>query len=121
MPKYLLCICKYCIPFKTNFDQFHFKKIFFLKYYDACEVLNYYILSIQEHVVGRQCNKCNEGTFGLAADNPKGCTECFCFGRTTSCQQGDLSWGQRRLTRPRTLYVNDTSNDILVSIACRVM
>ncbi|XP_076178093.1 laminin subunit alpha-1-like [Ptiloglossa arizonensis] len=69
----------------------------------------------KEHVVGRQCNKCNEGTFGLAADNPKGCTECFCFGRTTSCQQGDLSWGQRRLTRPRTLYVNDTSNDILVS------
>ncbi|XP_043600424.1 laminin subunit alpha-1 isoform X4 [Bombus pyrosoma] len=69
----------------------------------------------KEYVVGRQCNQCKEGTFGLALDNPKGCTECFCFGRTTSCQQAGLSWGQRRLTRPRTLYVNDTINDIIVS------
>ncbi|CAL7932952.1 unnamed protein product [Xylocopa violacea] len=69
----------------------------------------------KEHVIGRQCNECKEGTFGLAVDNPKGCTECFCFGRTTSCQQAGLSWGQRRLTRPRTLYVNDTSNDIVVT------
>ncbi|XP_050482872.1 laminin subunit alpha-1 isoform X2 [Bombus huntii] len=69
----------------------------------------------KEYVVGRQCSQCKEGTFGLALDNPKGCTECFCFGRTTSCQQAGLSWGQRRLTRPRTLYVNDTINDIIVS------
>ncbi|XP_053979211.1 laminin subunit alpha-1-like isoform X1 [Hylaeus volcanicus] len=69
----------------------------------------------KEHVFGRQCNKCKEGTFGLAVDNPKGCTECFCFGRTASCQQADLSWGHRRLARPRILYVNDTSNDIIVS------
>ncbi|XP_017882648.2 laminin subunit alpha-1 [Ceratina calcarata] len=69
----------------------------------------------KEYAVGRQCNQCKEGTFGLAVDNPKGCTECFCFGRTTSCQQAGLSWGQRRLTRPRTLYVNVTSNDIVVS------
>ncbi|XP_076751939.1 wing blister [Xylocopa sonorina] len=69
----------------------------------------------KEHVLGRQCNECKEGTFGLAVDNPKGCTECFCFGRSTSCQQAGLSWGQRRLTRPRTLYVNDSSNDIVVS------
>lgn len=67
-------------------------------------------------MVGRQCGQCKEGTFGLALDNPKGCTECFCFGRTTSCQQAGLSWGQRRLTRPRTLHVNDTINDIIVSI-----
>nr|XP_031843946.1 laminin subunit alpha-1 isoform X2 [Nomia melanderi] len=69
----------------------------------------------KEHVLGRQCNKCRENTFGLAMDNPKGCTECFCFGRTTSCQQADFGWGQRRLTRPRTLYVNDTINDITIS------
>lgn len=49
-------------------------------------------------------------------DNPKGCTECFCFGRTTSCRQAGLSWGQRRLPRPRTLYVNDTINEIAVRI-----
>lgn len=77
---------------------------------------NIYKNVIQEHVYGRQCNQCREGTFGLAVDSPKGCTECFCFGRTTSCQQAGLSWGQRRLTRPRTLYVNDTINDIIVSV-----
>ncbi|XP_061943056.1 laminin subunit alpha lam-3 isoform X4 [Apis cerana] len=69
----------------------------------------------KEYAVGRQCDRCKEGTFGLALDNPKGCTECFCFGRTTSCRQAGLSWGQRRLTRPRTLYVNDTINEIAVS------
>nr|XP_034195684.1 laminin subunit alpha-1 isoform X1 [Osmia lignaria] len=69
----------------------------------------------KELVYGRQCNQCREGTFGLAVDSPKGCTECFCFGRTTSCQQAGLSWGQRRLTRPRTLYVNDTINDIIIT------
>ncbi|XP_076245323.1 wing blister [Calliopsis andreniformis] len=69
----------------------------------------------KEHVLGKQCDQCKEGTFGLAVDNPKGCTECFCFGRSTSCHQAGLGWGQRRLTRPRTLYVNETSNDIVVS------
>ncbi|XP_078049383.1 wing blister isoform X2 [Augochlora pura] len=69
----------------------------------------------KENVYGRQCNQCRENTFGLAADNPKGCTECFCFGRSTSCQQAEFAWGQRRLTRPRTLYVNDSINDIIVS------
>ncbi|KZC04266.1 Laminin subunit alpha-1 [Dufourea novaeangliae] len=69
----------------------------------------------KEHVSGRQCNQCREGTFGLATNNPRGCTECFCFGRTTSCEQAGFGWGQRRLARPRTLYVNDTINDIMVS------
>ncbi|XP_076668102.1 wing blister isoform X2 [Andrena cerasifolii] len=69
----------------------------------------------KEHATGKQCNQCKEGTFGLAVDNPKGCTECFCFGRATSCRQAGLSWGQRRLTGSRALYFNDTSNDIVVS------
>lgn len=68
----------------------------------------------KELVVGRQCNQCKEGTFGLATDNVKGCTECFCFGRSTLCQQAGLSWGQRRLTRPRVLYINDTVSDVIV-------
>ncbi|KAL0132326.1 hypothetical protein PUN28_000249 [Cardiocondyla obscurior] len=69
----------------------------------------------KELVIGRQCNQCKEGTFGLASHNVKGCTECFCFGRSTLCQQAGLSWGQRRLTRPRVLYINDTVNDIIVT------
>ncbi|RLU21684.1 hypothetical protein DMN91_006060 [Ooceraea biroi] len=68
----------------------------------------------KELVVGRQCNQCKEGTFGLAADNARGCTECFCFGRSTLCQQAGLSWGQRRLTRPRVLYINETASDVII-------
>ncbi|XP_067203705.1 laminin subunit alpha-1 isoform X2 [Linepithema humile] len=68
----------------------------------------------KELVLGRQCNQCKEGTFGLAADNIKGCTECFCFGRSTLCQQAGLSWGQHRLTRPRVLYINDTARDVTI-------
>ncbi|XP_051174494.1 laminin subunit alpha-1 isoform X1 [Leptopilina boulardi] len=69
----------------------------------------------KKNAIGRRCDQCTEGTFGLAADNHKGCTECFCFGRTTLCRQAGLSWGQRRLQRPRVLYINDTVNDIVVS------
>ncbi|XP_066580920.1 laminin subunit alpha-1 [Prorops nasuta] len=70
----------------------------------------------KEYTIGRQCNKCKEGTFGLSYDNPKGCTECFCFGRSTSCQESGLSWGQRRLRRPRVLYLNDTVDDVTISL-----
>ncbi|XP_036145001.1 laminin subunit alpha-1 isoform X3 [Monomorium pharaonis] len=69
----------------------------------------------KELVIGRQCNQCKEGTFGLAADNIRGCTECFCFGRSILCQQAGLSWGQRRLTRPRVLYINDTVSDVIIT------
>ncbi|KAG7199623.1 hypothetical protein KM043_014226 [Ampulex compressa] len=69
----------------------------------------------KEYAIGRQCNLCKEGTFGLAVENPKGCTECFCFGRTTSCRQSGLGWGQRRLTYPRTLYINDTASDVIIT------
>ncbi|KMQ97151.1 laminin subunit alpha-1 [Lasius niger] len=68
----------------------------------------------KELVVGRQCNQCKEGTFGLAVNNVRGCTECFCFGRSTLCQQAGLSWGQRRLTRPRVLHINVTASDITI-------
>ncbi|XP_029679159.1 laminin subunit alpha-1-like [Formica exsecta] len=68
----------------------------------------------KELVVGRQCNQCKEGTFGLAVNNARGCTECFCFGRSTLCQQAGLSWGQRRLTHPRVLYINESASDVTI-------
>ncbi|XP_072763928.1 laminin subunit alpha-1 isoform X2 [Anoplolepis gracilipes] len=68
----------------------------------------------KELVIGRQCNQCKEGTFGLAVDNVRGCTECFCFGRSAMCQQAGLSWGQRRLTHPRVLYINETASDVTI-------
>ncbi|XP_011501171.1 PREDICTED: laminin subunit alpha-1 [Ceratosolen solmsi marchali] len=67
------------------------------------------------NVIGQRCNQCKMGTFGLSANNSKGCTECFCFGRTSICQQANLSWGQRRLLRPRVIYMNDTITDAVIT------
>ncbi|XP_073539088.1 laminin subunit alpha-5 [Phyllobates terribilis] len=42
----------------------------------------------KENVEGRNCEQCRLGTFFLDADNPKGCTRCFCFGATDRCHTG---------------------------------
>ncbi|KAM9590306.1 LOW QUALITY PROTEIN: laminin subunit alpha-5 [Trichechus inunguis] len=39
----------------------------------------------KENVQGPRCDQCRLGTFSLDADNPKGCTSCFCFGATERC------------------------------------
>ncbi|KAK0081679.1 hypothetical protein PV325_011758 [Microctonus aethiopoides] len=68
----------------------------------------------KENVIGRQCNECEAGTFGIAENNPKGCTECFCFGRSSVCHQASFSWGQRHLTRPRLLRIDESVNDVII-------
>ncbi|KAM3959117.1 LOW QUALITY PROTEIN: wing blister [Aphomia sociella] len=47
--------------------------------------------SCKENVVGDKCDQCLDGTFGLSADNPSGCTACFCFGRAAHCTQASLT------------------------------
>lgn len=39
----------------------------------------------KENVYGPRCDRCTDGTFALLADNPKGCTNCYCFGATKQC------------------------------------
>lgn len=39
----------------------------------------------KENVQGQSCETCVPGTFNLSPDNPKGCTDCFCFGTTEQC------------------------------------
>lgn len=45
----------------------------------------------QENVEGSRCDQCRLGTFSLEADNPKGCTRCFCFGATERCRSSALA------------------------------
>ncbi|CAN0123733.1 unnamed protein product [Lampetra planeri] len=44
----------------------------------------------KENVQGRRCDVCRVGTFDLGAENPKGCTACFCFGVTGECTSSKL-------------------------------
>ncbi len=37
---------------------------------------------------GPRCDRCIDGSFALLSDNPKGCTNCYCFGSTTQCHSG---------------------------------
>ncbi|XP_032149235.1 laminin subunit alpha-1 [Sapajus apella] len=41
----------------------------------------------KENVFGPQCSKCQEGTFALRADNPLGCSPCFCSGLSHLCSE----------------------------------
>ncbi|KRZ28597.1 Laminin-like protein epi-1 [Trichinella pseudospiralis] len=47
--------------------------------------------SCKEHVIGSTCASCSPGTFNLEMRNPKGCTECFCFGVTAICQSANFA------------------------------
>ncbi|CAJ0922940.1 unnamed protein product, partial [Mesorhabditis belari] len=48
----------------------------------------------KKNVVGEKCEMCKDGSFSLDLSNLLGCTECFCFNRSTSCEQGKLVWKQ---------------------------
>ncbi|KAG0419196.1 hypothetical protein HPB47_004290, partial [Ixodes persulcatus] len=64
------------------------------------------------NVVGRQCDRCREGAFSLVESNPRGCTECFMFGRSERCSQANMVWGQ--VSTPRrdvTMTVGEAELD----------
>lgn len=68
--------------------------------------------SCRANVIGRRCDSCKESTFGLRDvghrgdislidegtisldEKDDGCTQCFCFGRASSCTQAQLIWTQ---------------------------
>ncbi|KAL4705875.1 hypothetical protein ACJJTC_002756 [Scirpophaga incertulas] len=69
----------------------------------------------KENVVGEKCSECLEGTFGLSAENPTGCTACFCFGRATRCQQAQLARATVRDAAPRHITLVPAPAAISVS------
>lgn len=40
----------------------------------------------KENAGDATCGSCDPGTFNLEYGNPLGCTKCFCFGITSSCE-----------------------------------
>ncbi|XP_061330957.1 laminin subunit alpha-2 isoform X6 [Pezoporus flaviventris] len=47
----------------------------------------------KEHVEGENCDRCKPGFFNLQQNNPKGCEECFCSGKTNICTHSHLTYG----------------------------
>ncbi|XP_033914651.3 laminin subunit alpha-1-like [Acipenser ruthenus] len=43
--------------------------------------------SCKVNVVGPGCDECKLGTFALSADDPLGCSPCFCFGVSETCEE----------------------------------
>lgn len=44
----------------------------------------------KKNVIGQACDRCIDGTYNLQANNPEGCTKCFCFGKTNRCDKAYL-------------------------------
>ncbi|CAB3408759.1 unnamed protein product [Caenorhabditis bovis] len=58
----------------------------------------------KKNVNGVKCDACAPGTFSLESANLKGCTECFCFNRTTTCKQAPLFWQQMYAEDRRAVF-----------------
>ncbi|XP_051500882.1 laminin subunit alpha-2 [Myxocyprinus asiaticus] len=43
--------------------------------------------SCKANVEGVRCNHCKSGSFGLSHRNPLGCSQCYCFGLSSSCTE----------------------------------
>ncbi|KAF9819861.1 hypothetical protein SFRURICE_004215 [Spodoptera frugiperda] len=76
--------------------------------------------SCKENVVGEKCSECLEGTFGLSAQNPVGCTACFCFGRAAQCRQAQLARAALHAAAPLHVTLqrppHDMDQDSLLAI-----
>lgn len=44
----------------------------------------------KKNVIGPYCSMCRQGTFDLQENNEDGCTQCFCFGKTSRCESSRL-------------------------------
>ncbi|XP_078543662.1 laminin subunit alpha-1 [Lissotriton helveticus] len=50
----------------------------------------------KENVEGENCDRCKPGTYNLQERNPRGCTDCFCFGVSDVCES--LFWHVTRVS-----------------------
>ncbi|NWI15207.1 LAMA2 protein, partial [Crypturellus soui] len=46
----------------------------------------------KENVEGENCDRCKPGFFNLQQNNPKGCEECFCSGKTDVCVESHFAY-----------------------------
>ena len=52
----------------------------------------YYKCMFQAGVTGPRCDQCAAGRFNLDANNPDGCSECWCNDLSDTCDSGNKYW-----------------------------
>ncbi|XP_043520278.1 basement membrane-specific heparan sulfate proteoglycan core protein isoform X8 [Frieseomelitta varia] len=67
----------------------------------------------KRNVEGPQCNRCRPGTFGLSAENPDGCSECYCSGLTDQCHESSL------YVQPIAMWVYDNQHRFTLTDSTR--
>ncbi|OQV23620.1 Laminin subunit alpha-2 [Hypsibius exemplaris] len=66
----------------------------------------------KDNVEGARCDVCREGFFNLDANNPQGCTPCFCFGVTDKCE--GVGWNVSKVvTLDEWILTDSTGSRIL--------
>ncbi|XP_043229158.1 laminin subunit alpha-2-like isoform X2 [Amphibalanus amphitrite] len=75
----------------------------------------------KKNTLGEKCDRCLEGTFGMSADNPDGCTACFCFTRSGQCSQGEFVWVPLSLPDSRAVTLTDDQTRLNVTNSLRVL
>ncbi|XP_037085132.1 laminin subunit alpha-2-like isoform X2 [Pollicipes pollicipes] len=73
------------------------------------------------NVRGDSCDRCVDGTFGMSADNPDGCTACFCFTRSGQCSQAEFSWVPLTLPDSRAVTLSAGQTRLNVTNTLRVI
>ncbi|XP_069364961.1 basement membrane-specific heparan sulfate proteoglycan core protein isoform X10 [Maniola hyperantus] len=67
----------------------------------------------KQNVEGEVCDRCRPGTFGLDANNPLGCTACYCSGVTTDCHETSH---YARITLPAPMFGENYGGYTLMDI-----
>lgn len=71
----------------------------------------------KENVEGGRCDYCKQGTFNIEVRNPKGCTQCFCFGQTMYCLMSNLVFVPERSFQDwRLAYAKQNSEQSQISL-----
>ncbi|CAB3231549.1 unnamed protein product [Arctia plantaginis] len=82
----------------------------------VCECDHWGRCPCKDNVVGVQCDACLEGTFGLSADNPSGCTACFCFGRVSKCSQATLARAAVHAAAPLHITLQRANHHVITTM-----
>lgn len=68
----------------------------------------------KSNVGGRRCDICKEGTFALSVENPLGCFSCFCFGKSSRCEQSTMVRTEKTFPQREVHFMIGTANIRLV-------